>query len=95
MERGYGRVIRELREAAHFSQSELAKRIGWDKSRLCKYETNQLGMTAEVIEAIARALGHHPLHVIMRCLTLRYQALNSNSQIGRLARSLIKELHDR
>ena len=88
-----GDAIRGLRMAQGLSLQDVATRIGWDKSRLSKYETNRLDLSIEVIEQIAQALGHPPLFVVLKCLKHRYPELGSRrSKLGRLLDSVVREL---
>lgn len=88
---GAGQAIVALREHAKLSQAELAKQIGWDRSRLCKYESNDLALSIPVIEEIATALGHRPESVVLLCLKQRYPGLGG-SQVGELLDELVQLL---
>ena len=86
-------MIRTLRQQAGLSLEEMARRIGWDKGRLSKYENSRLGLSLPVIEDIAKALGERPEVVVLRCLKERYPALSSSkSEVGRLVQHLVDEL---
>jgi transcriptional regulator with XRE-family HTH domain len=88
---GAGPAIRQLRQAAGLSLEDLADRLGWDKGRLSKYETDRLGLSISIIEEIARALGRRPEVVALYCLKQRYPKLSS-SEVGCLLDSLVEEL---
>lgn len=88
-----GQAIRNLREQTGLSLLDLATRLGWDKSRLSKYENDHLALSMPVIEEIAKALGVPPLVVVFDCLKQRYPALASpTSKKGRLVQQLVDEL---
>lgn len=88
-----GEVVRALRERAGLSLSELADRVGVDKSSLSKYENNQLSVSFSVLERIAGGLGVSPLLVLMKCLKHRYPSLRRpNSKVGALVGELVSEL---
>jgi len=85
---GVGQAIRQLRENAGFSQSELSKRLGWVSGKLSKYETNHLALSLTVIEEIARALEQRPDVVVLFCLQHRYPELGT-SKVGSLLEALV------
>jgi len=88
-----GETIRALREEAGLNLTQLAERIGWDKGRLSKYETNQLAMSVSVIDRIAEGLGKPPLVVLLLCLKHRYPGLRTpDSRVGTLLQRLVNEL---
>jgi len=88
-----GAVIRRVREEVGFSLSELADRVGMDKSSLSKYENDQLSMSLPVLDRIAEGLGIPPLVLLFECLKHRYPMLRrSGSKIGGLVESLVSEL---
>jgi transcriptional regulator with XRE-family HTH domain len=64
-----GEVLRALRGEAGLSQPELAEKLGWDPTRLSKYENNRLMLSLDVIDKIARALGVPAEAVVLRCRT--------------------------
>ena len=64
------------------SLRELAERLGWDRGRLSKYETNTLGLTLPLIEEIAKALEMRTEVVVLECLMNRYPSLKS-SEVGK------------
>lgn len=87
-----GQAVRALRMDAELSLQELADRLGWDKGRLSKYETNRLGMSVGVIEEIARALRKPPLVVILHCLRHRYPDLQrKGSRTAQLLEALVQD----
>ncbi|MCH8804914.1 MAG: helix-turn-helix transcriptional regulator [Planctomycetes bacterium] len=88
-----GGVIRARRQRARLSLQKLADRLGWDKSRLSKYENNRVAVSSEVIEQIAEALGILPEELALDCLKCRYEALNhSDSEPARLLEKLLESL---
>jgi len=88
---GVGEVVRGLRQEAELSLEELADRLGWDKGRLSRYETNRRALSLPVIEAIAHALGKAPEYLVLRCLQHRYPKL-AGSEEGRLLEKAFDEL---
>jgi transcriptional regulator with XRE-family HTH domain len=87
---GAGSVIRELREGKNVTLPELADSLGWDKGRLSKYETDQRGLSVDVIEEIAEALDLRPEAVVLQCLKRRYPKLaEEGSEIGTLVNELV------
>ena len=62
-----GKAIRALREEAGLTVTALADLLGWDKSRLSRIETDQIGLTAASIVEIAEALDKPPEVVLLRC----------------------------
>jgi transcriptional regulator with XRE-family HTH domain len=90
---GAGTVIREFREGAGITLPALAEQLGWDKSRLSKYETDQRGLTLDVITEIAEALDLPPEAMVLECLRRRYPKLaDEKSEIGKLVSRLVVEL---
>ena len=82
-----------MRERAGLSLSELADRVGVDKSSLSKYENNQLSMSFSVLERVSAGLGVSPLLVLVQCLRHRYPSLRRpNSKVGALVNELVSEL---
>lgn len=87
---GVGNAIKELRDEAQLNQAELAERIGWDKGRLSKYESNQLSLSFAAIEKIADAIGKKTEVVVLRCLKYMYPSLSDpNSQVAVLFDGLV------
>ena len=85
-----GDAIRALREQAGLSLQELADRVGWDKSRLSKYENNRLALALPAIDAIAHGLDLAPAAVVYHCLKHRYPALTlADSESGQLLSQLL------
>lgn len=75
-----GRVLRELRLRNGLSQSDLAAKIGWDKTRISKLETGKLDLTLNAIERIAPALGEHPAVFALACLENEFPELSKTKQ---------------
>jgi transcriptional regulator with XRE-family HTH domain len=88
---GAGLAIRRLRKAKGLSVTELAERLGWDKGRLSKYETDRLSLTTDVIDEIARALNHRPEAVVLCCLKERYPKING-SEVAKLLDALVEQM---
>ena len=64
---GFGRRIRDAREAAGLSQTALLERIGWpsnSNSRLSSYELETRQPSLDDFEAIARACGVDPVWLV-------------------------------
>ena len=55
-----GQNIKDAREAAGISQTELAERIGTTRQQIGKYETDTQDMTVARLVQIATALGVEP-----------------------------------
>ena len=90
---GAGEVLRNCRLEAELSLEQLADRLQWDKGRLSKYENNRLGVTLDVIEQIAVALGHRAEPIVLKCVQHLYPALASNrSRVGRLLQSAVDHM---
>lgn len=66
--RGAGAVFRKHRTAVGLSLSELAERLGSDKSQVAKYETNKVGVSDRKLAALAKALGLAPELLANECL---------------------------
>jgi transcriptional regulator with XRE-family HTH domain len=87
-----GSTLRRLRNEAGLTQAEVASRLGWDKTRLSKYENGRLQMSIRVIEEIATALGFKPEAVILELLTVRYPSLK-RTKAGKLTTQLLEQLY--
>lgn len=71
----------------------LARRIGWDKSRLSRYENSQVGLSVDAIEQIAQALELPPLVVALRCLKHIYPALSDpTKKPGKILERVVAEV---
>lgn len=86
-----GSTIRRLRAEAALTQTELAERLGWDKTRVSKYENGRLQMSVAVIEEMAAAMGYRPEVVIIEILSDRYTSLKK-SAAGKIVSRLLNEL---
>jgi len=74
------------------SLNAIAARVGWDKTRLSKYENDHIGMSVSVIAQIARAMDLSPLAVIIDCLRCAHPDLTSeSSKAGTLLNRLADE----
>lgn len=52
-----GRILQDLRVAAGLTQEDLARRMGWDSSKLVSdYETGRRNATLDTVERLFRAL---------------------------------------
>lgn len=90
---GAGNVLYELRTDADLTLEQLADRLDWDKGRLSKYENNHLGLSLDVIEEIARALGVRAERIVLLCLQKRYPAIASpRSKVGKLLQQAVDEM---
>jgi transcriptional regulator with XRE-family HTH domain len=87
-----GNVLREARERAGLSLRELADRLGWNQGSLSKYESSQTGLSLEVIEQIAKALGCSAEELALRCLRERFASLSRSTVEGKLTNDLIDAL---
>jgi transcriptional regulator with XRE-family HTH domain len=88
---GAGVALVRLREAAGLTQSGLAERLGWDRSRVHKYENDERDLNLPAIEDIARALGQRPEVVTLYCLKQRYPKI-AGSEVGGLLDDLVRHL---
>ncbi len=75
------------------SLNDLAEKLGWDKGRLSKYENSQLGLSYEVLNDIAKALGRRPEQLAVMCLKEAYPKLRT-SEVGKLLDKAVKEMED-
>ena len=90
---GSGHVLRQMRDEAGVSLRELAEKLDWNQGTLSKYENNQLGLSLEVAEQIADALGCSREELAVRCLQARYNTLaKSTTNVGKLAYNLVEAL---
>ena len=88
-----GIAIRRLRENKGIGLNELSESIQWDKSRLSRYENNQVGLSLEAIEIIASGLDLPPVYIIIECLKEIYPHLiEPGNKTGLLLKSLAKEV---
>ena len=88
---GAGSVLTELRGT--YTLEEFADRLGWDRSRLWKYENNKLGLSIDVLEHVARVTGQRAELLAFRCLQQRYPNLRSSrSEVGRLLNRAVELL---
>lgn len=51
-----GKRVRNWRELRGLTQTDLAERCGWEKTKICKIELGEQEPRATEIEAIAKAL---------------------------------------
>lgn len=51
-----GQAIKAIREERSITQHELAKRLGYSQSNISKYENGDLGIDANFLIKIARAM---------------------------------------
>ena len=58
--RQLGRYLRELREDAHITVSAAAKALEWSAPRIWRYETGQVPMHPNDVEAMCRLYGAPP-----------------------------------
>ena len=86
-----GAAVRQARQRLGLSLNDVAGRLGWDKGRLSKYETNELALSSDVLDAIAGALDCRPEVLLLECLRSKYPSLKS-SKTGHLLNELIREL---
>lgn len=52
-----GEQLRSLRIAAGYTQSQLARALGWSRSRLCNYEQGTAQPSVDALQALADQLG--------------------------------------
>ncbi len=89
---GIGQVLRELREDAGLSIRELAEQLGWNQGTLSRYETNQSGVSFDVLDEIADELHCAREALAIRCLMERYRCLqDTDKPVGELAQRLVRE----
>ena len=53
-----GKILKTMRKSSNFSQSDLAKRIGYARNTLSQYETETIQPDFETIEKIANLCGY-------------------------------------
>jgi transcriptional regulator with XRE-family HTH domain len=88
-----GGILRQAREEAGLSLRELAERLSWNQGTLSKYENGQTGLSLEILEEIADAIGCSREQLAVRCLRERYASLaTSKTEVGKLANSLVQAL---
>lgn len=57
---GFGRILRQLREAKGRSQADVARSVGISPAQLARLEANQRGLYVEDFVRIAETLGEKP-----------------------------------
>lgn len=88
-----GEAVRIAREQAGMTLAEVAERLGWDKSRLSRYETDSVALSAETIIEIAGALRIHPEQLLFECLKLKFPRLaDTGTQLGALFAEMLEFL---
>ena len=88
-----GEAIRSLRKSRGLSLAALSEKVGWDKSRLSRYENNQVAVSVDAIEKIADALEMSPLVATLYCLRTVYPILaDPSNEPSRLFGRLTEEL---
>ena len=85
-----GHAVRAERQRVGLTLPEAAERLGWNKSRLSRYETNKTALSDDAICAIARALELEPEYLLLQCLKVRFPKLADTSrQPGALVSEII------
>lgn len=87
-----GPIIRELRQRAGLTLRKLSELIGWDKSRLSRYETNHTALSLSAIGQIANGLGQKREEIVV--LVVCKVCLFTFPKTARLITGVIKELED-
>ncbi len=88
---GMGKTLKQLREQNSWSLTEFADRLGWHKSRLSKYENNELAISLPALEEIAKQLDMRPDVLVLQCLRQKYPDLN-RPEVGQLLDRLVRQL---
>lgn len=89
-----GEVIRQHRRQAGYTLESASARLGWDKARLSRYESNRVQLTLEALESIAELLGLRPELLVLECLIHRYPHLGtSQSRLGSALRRAIDAMN--
>lgn len=86
-----GQGIRNLRRVAGLSLDELAQRVGVDKARLSRLETNSQPLSLMMVERIAKGLERRPEAVLLFCLQSKYPSLLS-SEVGAELAAMVSEI---
>jgi transcriptional regulator with XRE-family HTH domain len=90
---GAGDVIRAERERRGHSLRNVASHMGCDRGLLSKYENNQVGLSIEVINKIAEAIGERPEALACKCLKAAYPVLGApKSRAAKLFADLLEHL---
>lgn len=69
---GIGIGLRLLRQKHGLSLSDLADRIGCDRTSLSKYENGHTAVTLDFLHSVAESLGESPEAVVLFCLNEHY-----------------------
>ncbi len=94
---GAGEFIRGLRDEVGISLRELAEELNVNRGTISRWESDDLAISLDSLEAIADALGKPRQEVAMRCLRYsletRYPDLaNEGTRPGKLVAELIEAL---
>ena len=85
-----GQVLRAEREQAGLTLPQLAEQLGWNRSRLSRYENNETAMSLEVLSAIARKLHIEPEYLLLQCLRATFPKLaDADTEVGALVSQII------
>ena len=80
-----------MRQAAGMSLDELARKVGVDKARLSRIETNLQSLSLMMIERLATGLNRKPEAVILFCLQSKYPSLLT-SEVGNELQTIVAEI---
>jgi len=72
-----GREITRLRTALGLTQQEVANRLGWSKSYICKIERNLTTPSPNILAALALACGTRPEYLLAKVHQLQFNLLNA------------------
>ena len=61
-------MIRELRQTRKISLAAFARRIGWNKGRQSRYESDETGLTMAALARISGILNVPSVALLARCL---------------------------
>jgi transcriptional regulator with XRE-family HTH domain len=91
-----GSELRAIRVEYKMGLNELAKKIKWNKSRLSRYENNQLSLTLDAIDQIAKGLQIPSPVLVIRFIKKLYPILSKpggseTKLLDELSKSLLKE----
>ena len=90
-----GPVLRRLREHGGLTLEAVSEPLGWDRSRLYRYETGERTLYLSDVIKIAEALGLHAADVVVACLKDRYPSLRKrNSADARMLNEMIAYLKE-
>ena len=90
---GAGEVIRQARQEKGVSLRALSELLGWDRSRLSRYETNRNALTLVTIQAIAEKLAVSPSLLLWQSLKKVHKDIEE-TEIGAAVEQIIVGLRE-